>query len=599
MGEGRHLSGARAVQEDGQPRFSRAEQAGRVRRLGPRLLQCADDGGGAWRDHLRRRADGDRGADRHGDAGAGAVRLGRGAARVSQPLDLRRLRRLQRRLRARRGLGCCLDQDPCALRWRRLRHQWRQDVDHQRHPGRLDLPARQYRRWACSPQQVAELRAHEERGCHGRTKTRRDGHALVRHCADLLRQCPRAQAQPDRRGGQGLHLPDDPVPGGAAVGRGRLPQGTRIHHQRDHRIHSQPQGVREVDPRQPGRALQACGDADRGRAVTRADLSCRRGAGGGRGCDQACDHGQAESRPAWPRAHRRLLAILGRNGLYQRDAGQPRLSRQPPDLDRRRRRRGHADGPVQDDGDAARQLVYCFEHDLFGKPLHTFPDDARGKCLMITLYHCDAARSFRPLWMLEEMGLPYELKMLPFPPRVFAKEYLGINPLGTIPFMIDGEARMTESSGICHYLGIKHGPTPLMVGPDDPAYGAFLNWMYFSDATLTFPQTLVLRYTQLEPEERRNPQVAGDYAKWFLGRLRAVEAATANTEALCVGRFTAADIVIGYALRLADNIGLAKDFGPNVAAYWARLQQRDGFKRAVAAEQKAGVEQNIAPRVRA
>ncbi|MGY3462481.1 glutathione S-transferase [Bradyrhizobium sp. LM3.4] len=158
---------------------------------------------------------------------------------------------------------------------------------------------------------------------------------------------------------------------------------------------------------------------------------------------------------------------------------------------------------------------------------------------------------------------------------------------------------MTESSGICHYLGIKHGPTPLMVGPEDPAYGAFLNWMYFSDATLTFPQTLVLRYTQLEPEERRNPQVATDYAKWFLGRLRAVEAATANAETLCAGRFTAADIVIGYALRLASNIGLAKDFGPNVAGYWACLQQRDGFKRAVAAEQKAGVEQNIAARVRA
>ena len=83
---------------------------------------------------------------------------------------------------------------------------------------------------------------------------------------------------------------------------------------------------------------------------------------------------------------------------------------------------------------------------------------------MITLYHCDGARSFRPLWMLEEMGLPYELKMLPFPPRVFAKEYLAINPLGTIPFMVDGETKMTESSGICHYLGTKYGPTPLVVG---------------------------------------------------------------------------------------------------------------------------------------
>src|SRR6478735_7914497 len=218
---------------------------------------------------------------------------------------------------------------------------------------------------------------------------------------------------------------------------------------------------------------------------------------------------------------------------------------------------------------------------------------------MITLYHCEAARSFRPLWMLEELSLTYELKMLPFPPRVLAKDYLALNPLGTIPFMKDGETRMTESAGICHYLATKYGPTPLVVGLDEPAYGAFLNWMYFSDATLTFPQTLVLRYGQLEPEERRNPQVVADYAKWFLGRLRAVEAATANAETLCAGRFTAADIVIGYALRLADNIGLAKDFGPNVAAYWNRLQQREAYQRAAAAEKKAGVEQNVAPRVRA
>ncbi|WP_024509210.1 glutathione S-transferase family protein [Bradyrhizobium sp. ARR65] len=217
---------------------------------------------------------------------------------------------------------------------------------------------------------------------------------------------------------------------------------------------------------------------------------------------------------------------------------------------------------------------------------------------MITLYHCDGARSFRPLWMLEEMGLAYELKMLPFPPRVLAKDYLALNPLGTIPLMIDGDLKMTESSGICHYLGTKYGPTPLIVGVDEPAYGTFLNWMYFSDATLTFPQTLVLRYSRLEPEERRNPQVATDYAKWFLGRLRAVETVTGNVETLCAGRFTAADIVIGYALRLADSIGLSGDFGPNVAAYWARLQQRDSYKRAREAERRAGVEQKVAPRLR-
>ncbi|WP_213740283.1 glutathione S-transferase family protein [Bradyrhizobium sp. dw_411] len=215
---------------------------------------------------------------------------------------------------------------------------------------------------------------------------------------------------------------------------------------------------------------------------------------------------------------------------------------------------------------------------------------------MITLYHCAAARSFRPLWTLEELGLPYELKMLPFPPRVFAKEYLGINPLGTIPLLLDGETRMTESAGIAQYLVSRYGPTPLAVGVDEPDYGAFINWLHFGEATLTFPQTLVLRYTQLEPEERRSPQVATDYAKWFFGRLRAVEAATAKSETLCADRFTAADISVGYALLLAQRIGLSRDFGPAVAAYWQRLQARDGFRRAVEAENLASDQQNVARR---
>jgi glutathione S-transferase len=215
---------------------------------------------------------------------------------------------------------------------------------------------------------------------------------------------------------------------------------------------------------------------------------------------------------------------------------------------------------------------------------------------MITLYHCAAARSFRPLWTLEELGLPYELKMLPFPPRVFAKEYLGINPLGTIPLLLDGDTRMTESAAISQYLVTRYGPTPMAVGVEEPDYGAFLNWLHFGEATLTFPQTLVLRYTQFEPEERRSPQVAADYAKWFFGRLRGLEAAVIKNETVCAGRFTAADISVGYALLLAQRIGLAKDFGPGVAAYWQRLQARDGFRRAVEAENLASDQQKIARR---
>lgn len=196
------------------------------------------------------------------------------------------------------------------------------------------------------------------------------------------------------------------------------------------------------------------------------------------------------------------------------------------------------------------------------------------------LYHCKGARSLRAVWMLEEMGLDYELVVLPFPPRVFQKEYLGINPLGTIPWLEDGEARMSESSGICHYLGETYGPTPLVLKPGEKDYAAYINWMFFSDATATFPQTLVLRYTQLEPEERRIPQVAEDYRKWFLGRMRFVDAALEGKEYLVAGRFTAADIAVGYAVYLAKRLKIDGELSPRVQDWYARLTARDAFKRA-------------------
>lgn len=213
---------------------------------------------------------------------------------------------------------------------------------------------------------------------------------------------------------------------------------------------------------------------------------------------------------------------------------------------------------------------------------------------MLTLYHCANARSFRPLWTLEELGLPYDLKMLPFPPRFLKRDYLEINPLGTIPLLIDGDTRMTESAAICQYLATRYGPSPLAVSVDEPDYGAFLNWLHFGEATLTFPQTLVLRYSMLEPDERKNPQVAADYARWFLARLRAIDAVVAKTDTLCAGRFTVADISVGYALMLARTLRLDKEFPPAVAAYWTRLSARDGFKRALAAQERAGAAQNVA-----
>lgn len=201
--------------------------------------------------------------------------------------------------------------------------------------------------------------------------------------------------------------------------------------------------------------------------------------------------------------------------------------------------------------------------------------------MTLTLYHCKRARSMRPLWTLLEMGLPHELVTLPFPPRVLHKEDLKVNPLGTVPCLVDGAVKMTESAGICQYLVDRYGPTPLAVRPDEPDYGDYLNWLHRSDATLTFPQTLVLRYTRLEPEERRNPQVASDYRKWFLARMRCVEEATADRQYLCANRFTIADICITYAIVLAQSLDIEEVFTPNVRRYWDGITQRPAFQLAM------------------
>jgi len=194
---------------------------------------------------------------------------------------------------------------------------------------------------------------------------------------------------------------------------------------------------------------------------------------------------------------------------------------------------------------------------------------------------------------MEELGLDYELKMLPFPPRVLAKDYLQINPLGTIPTLVEGAMRMTESAAMIEYLIARHGPGDISVAPDDPDFGAYLNWLHHGEATLTFPQTIVLRYSRLEPPERRLPQAAEDYGKWFLARLRLADAAVSERPWLLGERFTGADISVGYALLLAASLGLDERFTPPIKAYWARLQAREGFQRAKARQKRDALAQGV------
>jgi len=200
------------------------------------------------------------------------------------------------------------------------------------------------------------------------------------------------------------------------------------------------------------------------------------------------------------------------------------------------------------------------------------------------LYTCAGSRGLRCTWAAQEAGVDLDLRMLPFPPRHKAPDYLEINPLGTVPLLIDGEAQMTESCAIAHYLCIVGGSTSLVIQPGESDYATYLDYTYHADATLTFPQTVYMRFALFEKDKGWG-EAGQAYAKWFYKRLVKVEDRLSTRDYLCGDRFTVADICIGYALVLAGKVGLDEGVPDALKAYRERLTSRDAYKAAVANEE--------------
>jgi glutathione S-transferase len=204
------------------------------------------------------------------------------------------------------------------------------------------------------------------------------------------------------------------------------------------------------------------------------------------------------------------------------------------------------------------------------------------------LYTCAHSRGLRATWAAEEAGVPVDLRILPFPPRHLAPDYMALNPLGTVPLLVDGDTRLTESCAIAHYLATRTGLTPLAIAPGERDYGEYLDYTYHADATITFPQTVFMRFAIFE-KDKGLAEAGHAYAKWFHKRLVKVEQRLENREFLCADRFTVADICIGYALILAKSIGLDDGVPDSLKAYRDHLTMRPAYQRAFAREESGRV----------
>lgn len=149
-----------------------------------------------------------------------------------------------------------------------------------------------------------------------------------------------------------------------------------------------------------------------------------------------------------------------------------------------------------------------------------------------------------------------------------------------MPALVDGPLVMIESVAILQYLATRYGPSSLAVGMDEPDYGAWLDWLHYGETTLTAPQTVVIRYRTSTDARFSLPQVEEDYSELFLARAQRLADVLADRDYLCAGRFTIADISVGYALDVANYIGLTPRLPPEVKSYIDRLRARPAYRAA-------------------
>ncbi len=199
------------------------------------------------------------------------------------------------------------------------------------------------------------------------------------------------------------------------------------------------------------------------------------------------------------------------------------------------------------------------------------------------IHHAPNTRSVRAVWLAEELGLPYELKMYKLgDPGMRSPDYLKVHPMGRVPALEDGDVTIFESGAIVEYLLARHGDGRMRPTTDAPEFPLYLQWLHYAEGMIMPPVNIIVVETILLPPERRNDANVARATK-LLGRmLGAVDAHMENREYLA-GEFSGADIMTGHACTVAKRLGADVSDKPNVEAYIERCNARPAMQRAWAA----------------
>ncbi|MEZ5945404.1 MAG: glutathione S-transferase [Hyphomonas sp.] len=221
---------------------------------------------------------------------------------------------------------------------------------------------------------------------------------------------------------------------------------------------------------------------------------------------------------------------------------------------------------------------------------------------MIILHHLEKSQSIRILWLLEELNVPYEVKLYDRDPktRLAPAEYKAISPLGTAPVITDGDVTLAETNAIIDYVCDKHDDGRLRPAPGTPDRADYLFWFHASQGSF---QPLLTNFFVMKAMTARAPfflrpaakALVGGLDKAFFGpRLAALMGEIEKTlgkQAWFAGeRMTAADIVMGYSMEVAAHrAGMDEARFPNAHRWLAKMREVPSYQRALEKDGKGTI----------
>ena len=200
---------------------------------------------------------------------------------------------------------------------------------------------------------------------------------------------------------------------------------------------------------------------------------------------------------------------------------------------------------------------------------------------MLKLHFAPNSRAGRIVWLLEELGLPYDINKMAFHPQdLKSDEHRSRHPLGRVPVLEDGEISIYESGAIVEYIIERHKNGGLKPEVASDLYPMFLQWFHYCDGMVMPPINTISVQTILLPEDRRDQTALGQAQRLLSKALAPVEENLEGKDYL-IGDFSAADIMLGHSCFMSNRLGCVTDEMTNLKAYVERIQQRPAFKTAI------------------